>query len=337
MPELLFKPKKCIVLGSTSFAGAWFVAEALDRDLEVIGMSRSQEPNDIFLPYKTRKNYGSFKFEQLDINNDIEKILQRIAEEKPDVIVDFAAQSMVAPSWQYPEHWYQTNIVAKAKLHNALRAMPFVKRYIRISTPEVYGSTDGGLLEESIFFKPSTPYAVSQAATDMSLLAYYREYNLPMILTRFANFYGSCQQLYRIVPKAIYCALTGETLQLHGGGASTRAFIHAKDVADGVFRTMMYGQLGETYHFSTEEFVTIKELVEMIAEKAGVALDSFVKVAADRPGKDAFYLLGSKKAMRELEWKPQIDLAAGIDDTYRWVRDNLETIKSLPKDYIHKP
>lgn len=336
MPELLFEPKKCIVLGSTSFAGAWFVEDALERGMEVIGMSRSAEPNDIFLPYKKSKNYAAFKYEQLDINNDTNKIIERIGDEKPDFIVDFAAQSMVAPSWQWPEHWYQTNIVAKAKIHNALRQMPFVKRYLRVSTPEVYGSTNG-LIAETPVFNPSTPYAVSQAATDMSLMAYYREYNLPVIITRFANFYGSSQQLYRIVPKAIYSAMTGETMQLHGGGTSTRAFIHAKDVADGIFKSLMYGKLGETYHFSTNEFVTIKKLVEIIAEKVGVSLESFVKVSEDRPGKDAAYLLNSEKALKELDWTPKINLANGIQDTYEWIRDNLDLIKKLPKDYIHKP
>ncbi len=327
--------KKCVVLGSTSFAGAWFVKDALDRGVEVIGLSRSSEPSDIFLPYKKSKNLSSFRFEKMDVNQDNDSIIALIGDEKPDFIVDFAGQGMVAPSWEWPEQWYQTNIVAKSKIHNALRKMPFVKRYVRISTPEVYGSTEG-LIAESTNYKPSTPYAVSHAAIDMSLQAYHQQFGLPVIFTRFANFYGSAQQLYRITPRAIFCALTGETLPLHGGGTSIRAFIHALDVSDGIFRALEHGKTGEIYHFSTDEFITIKDFVAKIAAKAGVEMDSFVKVTEDRPAKDPAYFMSAEKAKRELGWKPKYDLDSGVQDTYEWVRDNLEEIKSLPKDYIHK-
>lgn len=327
--------KKCIVLGSTSFAGAWFVNEALERGFDVIGVSRSSEPHDIFLPYKKNKNLSSFSYRRLDLNDDMDEILALIMEEKPEVIVDFAAQSMVAPSWDWPEQWYETNIVAKVKIQNALKNQGWLKRYMRISTPEVYGNTEG-LISESRNYNPSTPYAVSQAANDLSLYAYFQQYDFPVIFTRFANFYGSSQQLYRIAPKAIYCALTGEPLSLHGGGLSTRAFIHAKDVATGIFDAMEKGKTGEIYHFSTDEFVTIREFVEKVAEKAGVSFDSFVKVTEDRPGKDAAYFMSAEHARTELGWEPQYDLDGGIQDTYEWIRDHLDVVRSLPGDYIHK-
>tara|TARA_R110002072_G_scaffold233065_2_gene390492 strand:- start:341 stop:1393 length:1053 start_codon:yes stop_codon:yes gene_type:complete len=326
---------KCIVLGSTSFAGAWFVNEALSRGLDVIGISRSPEPSDIFLPYKSHQNLEKFTYYQLDINDDNDKIIALIMDEKPDYIVDFAGQGMVAPSWEWPEQWYNTNVVSKVKIHNALKNVDFLKRYVRISTPEVYGSTDG-LISEHTNYKPSTPYAVSHAAIDMSLRAYYQQYNFPVIFTRFANFYGSHQQLYRITPRAIYCALTGETLPLHGGGKSIRAFIHGKDVSDGIFRAIENGQLGEIYHFSTDEFITIHDLVEKIAQYAHVSMDSFVKITEDRPAKDPAYFMSSERAKSELGWVVQYDLDLGLKDTYEWVSENLEEIKKLPKDYIHK-
>jgi len=330
------KYKKVVVLGSTSFAGAWFVDGALERGLEVIGVSRSCEPSDIFLPYKKNANLSAFKFEQLDVNKDNDKIITLIADEKPDFIVDFAGQGMVAPSWQHPEQWYTTNIVSKAKIHNALRNMPFVKRYVRISTPEVYGSTDG-LIAESTHYNPSTPYAVSHAAIDMSLMAYFRQFGLPVIFTRFANFYGSGQQLYRIAPRAMYCALTGEKLPLQGGGVSVRAFIHAKDVSDGIFCALEKGNVGEIYHFSTHQHVTIRELVEKIGKMAGVPFESFVTIAEDRPAKDQAYFMNAEKAKVSLGWTPKYSLDSGLQDVYEWVQANLEEIKSLPKEYIHKP
>ena len=333
--EDLKNSKKCLVLGSTSFAGAWFVHEALERGLEVTGISRSAEPGDIFLPYKQSKNIASFSYHRMDLNDDNDDIISLILSEKPDIIIDFAGQGMVAPSWDWPEQWYQTNIVSKVKIHNALKNRDWLKFYVRISTPEVYGSTQG-LISESTNYNPSTPYAVSHAAIDMSLLAYYKQYGFPVIFTRFANFYGSGQQLYRIVPRAFYCAMTGETLPLHGGGTSIRAFIHAKDVSSGIFKSMEKGGTGEIYHFSTDEFVTIRDLVEKIADKCGVTMDSFVKVTEDRPAKDQAYFMSCQRAKTELGWLAQYDLDAGLEDTYEWVRANLDIIKELPKDYIHK-
>lgn len=328
--------KKGVVLGSTSFAGAWFVHEALSRGDKITGMSRSEEPSDIFLPYKKNKNLKNFTFHAWDVNKHNQEIIEFLAEEKPDYIADFAGQGMVAPSWEWPEQWYNTNITSKVKIHNALRKMDFKGRYVRISTPEVYGSTEG-LIKESTHYNPSTPYAVSHAAIDMSLMAYYKQFNFPVIFTRFANFYGSHQQLYRITPRAIFCALTGETLPLHGGGTSVRAFIHAADVADGIFRAAEKGNIGEIYHFSTDKFVTIRELVEKIADKAGVKLESFAKVTEDRPAKDPAYFMDASKARETLGWAPKYDLDSGLTDTYEWVKENLKEIQKLPKDYIHKP
>ncbi len=329
------KSYKYLVLGSTSFAGAWFVDDALNRGMGVIGISRSPEPSDIFLPYKNNVNIENFTYHQLDLNNDNDKIIALIMDDKPHYIVDFAGQGMVAPSWDWPEQWYQTNIVSKVKIHNALKNSDFLKCYVRVSTPEVYGSTDG-LISEHMHYNPSTPYAVSHAAIDMSLRAYFQQYNFPVVFTRFANFYGSHQQLYRITPRAIYCALTGETLPLHGGGKSIRAFIHGKDVSDGIFRAIENGTLGEIYHFSTDEFVTIRELVEKIAEYANVPIDEFVEITDDRPAKDPAYFMSSDRAKSELGWDVKYNLSLGLKDTYEWVSKNLEEIKKLPKDYIHK-
>lgn len=327
---------KILVLGSNSFGGSWFVDRALREGADVVGASRSPEPLDLFLPYRDNPAAGRFVFHRLDINHDIERLIELVDGMRPDYVVDFAAQSMVAQSWRWPEHWYQTNVVAKVRLHNALKDRPFVKRYVRVSTPEVYGDC-ANLIDESAPFNPTTPYAVSQAATDMSLSAFHRQYGFPVVVTRFANFYGPCQQLYRIVPKTILCALTGSTLPLHGGGHSVRAFIHGADVADGLYRAMMDGRDGETYHFSPSDFIEIRGLVAMIADRLGVPMERFVQVADDRPGKDQAYLMDSGKARRELGWEPRHSLEDGVAATAAWVRANLDVMATLPQDYIHKP
>ena len=327
--------ERILVLGSTSFGGAWFISEALDAGINVFGVSRSVEPDTIFCPYKTSSNIDNFKFSQIDINSDFEKLAKIIEDYQPHYVVDFAGQGMVAPSWNWPEQWYQTNVVAKARIHTKLRDLKSLKRYVRISTPEVYGSSDEKISEDAAF-NPSTPYAVSHAATDMSLLCLFRQFGFPVIFTRFANFYGEGQQLYRIAPRAAICAYSKQTLPLHGGGTSVRAFIHGQDVARGILKAISIGNIGESYNFSTDEFVTIRALVEKIAVITGTDFDEFVEVAEDRPGKDQAYLMDASKARNELGWEPSVDLQAGLERTADWIKTNLDHVMKMPHDYIHK-
>ena len=326
---------KITVLGSNSFSGSHFVDFALEQGSEVIGMSRSPEPHPVFLPYKKKGN-ALFRFYQLDLNRDLAAIMQIVEEFRPDYIVNFAAQSMVAESWQNPEHWFQTNVVATIKFHDRLRNCDFLKKYVHISTPEVYGPLEGSV-RENTNYNPSTPYAVSRAAADMSLMTFYKAYNFPVVFTRAANVYGPGQQLYRIIPRTILFFLVGRKLQLHGGGHSVRSFIHIRDVADGTLRVARESLLGDIYHFSTPRNVSIRSLVEMIAKQLNVSFEEHVEVVEERLGKDAAYFLDSTKAREKLGWKDQISLEQGIEETIGWVRDNLDEIRKQPLDYIHKP
>jgi dTDP-glucose 4,6-dehydratase len=328
--------RRYAVLGSNSFAGAAFVAHALAQGGEVLGFNRSPEGSAIFLPYRSLANSGGYRFVQSDVNRDLEFILSEIENFRPQFVVDFAGQGMVAESWQDPVQWYRTNILAKAALHDRLRRFDWLERYLRVSTPEVYGS-QSELIRESAFYRPSTPYAVSHAATDMSLRAFHDHYGFPAITARFANFFGPGQQLYRIVPRTIIYALTARRLQLHGGGSAVRAFIHARDVAVAILLCLEKGVPGEIYHFSPQRFVTIRQLVEHICARMGVAFADLVEEAPDRPAKDHAYLMDADRARRELGWTESLSLEQGIEETIDWVRSNLDEIRSLPLDYIHKP
>lgn len=327
--------EKIVVIGSNSFSGAHFVDYALDKGAETIGISRSPELNSVFLPYK-RKPASSFRFYPLDLNHDLDEIMKIIQDFQSDYVVNFAAQSMVGESWQHPEHWFQTNTVATVKLHDQLRRCEFLKKYVHISTPEVYGSCEG-LVRENANYNPSTPYAVSRAAADMSLKTFFDAYNFPVVFTRAANVYGPGQQLYRIIPRAILYFMLGKKLQLHGGGYSVRSFIHIRDVADGTLRVAQIGKPGEIYHLSTTRSISIRSLVQMIAEQMELSFEDNIEDVGERLGKDAAYLLDSTKARETLGWKDQVSLEQGIEETIAWVKDNLEELKKQPFDYIHKP
>lgn len=327
---------KFLIIGSNSFSGAQFINYLLDNEQEVLGISRSAELNSVFLPYANSTNLSKYQFRQIDINSDLDKLLGLLKQFKPEYIVNFAAQGMVAQSWQTPEHWYQTNVVGQVKLHDALRKLDFIKKYVHVTTPEVYGSTDGWL-SENFSFNPSTPYAVSRAACDLHLMSFYRAYQFPVVFTRAANVYGPGQQLYRIIPRAMLYARSGKKMQLDGGGKSIRSFIHMRDVSDATFKIALAGREGEAYHISTRDYLSIRDLVEKIASLTNVQFSDLAEVTGDRLGKDQAYLLESKKLRDELGWADTISLDAGLQDTLSWVDKNLDILKTQNADYVHKP
>jgi len=147
--------KRIVVLGANSFSGQDFVDLLLDNpDYDVIGVSRRPERGPLFLKYRLRSNLDRYRYFALDMNRDMPAILEMLDREKPNYIVNFAAQSEVAPSWEHPEHWFQTNTVALAELVNHLRRQSYLDKYVHISSPEVYGTCEGNVTEESFAGEP---------------------------------------------------------------------------------------------------------------------------------------------------------------------------------------
>ena len=325
---------KIIVIGSNSFSGAHFVNHLLKKKNNVLGVSRSKVEK-IFLPYKHNKNIKNFKFKKLDLNKNLNKLKKVILEFRPNYIVNFASQGMVAESWNSPEDWFNTNTTNTIDLLNFLKDQKYLKKYIHVSTPEVYGSTTKNIRENYIF-RPTTPYAISRAATDMTLKAFYDAYKFPYIITRAANVYGPCQQLYRIIPITILNILSKKKIFLHGGGKSKRSFIHINDVVKATYLLMKNSKVGQTYHISTKNLISINSLVKKICLKLNVRFSDVVINTKDRLGKDNVYDLSSNKIKRTYKWKPQIKLDEGIDEMIEWVNKNFKKLKKYPWHYIHK-
>jgi dTDP-glucose 4,6-dehydratase len=328
--------KKFLVLGSNSFSGATFVDHLAAQGHEVLATSRSAEPDAALLPYRWQSRAGQIRFERVDLNHDLDRLDALLRRERPTHVVNFAAQSMVGESWGNPDHWMMTNVVATVRLHERLRRCDFLERYVHVTTPEVYGPTEGWVREDHAF-NPSTPYAVSRAAADMSLQAYFQTYDFPVVFTRAANVYGPGQQLYRIVPRTILAAIGGQRLRLDGGGRSVRVFIHMRDVADATLRVATLGRLGSCYHISGYELVSIRELVELILARLGRRFEDCVEIGPERPGKDSAYTLDSFKIRSELGWRDRISLAEGVDDVIAWTERFKSALPSLPTHYEHKP
>lgn len=326
---------KVLVIGSNSFSGASFCGWLMDQGVDVFGVSRSVQPADVMLPYRWGPKSGRFDFQIIDINHDLDALDALVRKQRFPIIFNFAAQSMVGESWDKPDDWMRTNVVSAARLAERLRHIDFLDRYVHITTPEVYGSTDGWISEDTPV-NPSTPYAVSRAAGDMLFKIYRETFGLPVVATRAANVYGPGQQLFRIIPRTIYFLMTGKPLQLHGGGVSTRSFIHMDDVSAATWSIAQHAPIGETYHISTDRIVSIRELVKIICARLGKSFHHCVEVVGERLGKDSAYWLNSRKIRENLGWQDQISLEVGIDQTISWVQSNLSALQQQPANYIHK-
>jgi dTDP-glucose 4,6-dehydratase len=328
--------QRYLILGSNSFSGATFCDFLAEKGHDVLATSRSPEPHDALLPYKWAKRNGKVRFSRIDLNSDLDALGALLKKERPTHVVNFAAQSMVGESWLNPDHWMQTNVVATVRLHELLRRYDGLERYVHVTTPEVYGSTDGWVRED-IPLNPTTPYAVSRAASDMSLKAYFANYKFPVVSTRAANVYGPGQQLYRIVPRTILAAIGGKRLTLDGGGKSVRVFIHMRDVSAATLKIAEHGELGECYHISGYELISIRKLVEIILARLGKKFEDCVELGPERPGKDGAYMLDSFKLRSDLGWRDTISLEQGIDDVVAWAERFRDDMKTLPERYEHKP
>lgn len=327
--------KKTLVIGSNSFSGSDFIDLLLEQGgYEVVGISRSPEKENLFLPYKKR-NDSSYRFEQIDLNHDLDKLEKLLELFQPEYIVNFAAQSEVAPSWKNPDHWFQTNVVALTKLANLLKDKAYLKKYVHISSPEVYGACDGFITEQTPV-NPTTPYAASKAAGDLSLFTFAKNFDFPLVMVRATNVYGAHQQLFKIIPRTIIYLKNGKKIPLHGGGVAVKSYIHIRDVSRGELLAMEKGRVGEIYHLSAKEGVEVKKVVQILAEKMGKTFEEAVDVVEERLGQDKAYTIDSSKAQRELGWEPTISLSEGLAATINWIEDSFQEIQREPLQYIHK-
>lgn len=326
--------RKVAVIGSNSFSGGDFIDLLLeDPNAHVIGISRSPEKSRLFLPYR-RWGTDRFTFHQLDLNRHSDEILAVLDRFQPQAVVNFAAQSEVAPSWQHPEHWFQTNVVALARLLNPLKDRAYLKKYVHISSPEVYGTCVGRVTEDTPV-NPSTPYAASKAAADMFLATLVKNFDFPLITIRATNVYGAHQQLWKIIPRSAIYLLNQQPISLHGGGMAVKSYIHIRDVSRGELLAMEHGRPGRMYHLSPDQGYAVRDVVERICKLLDRDFAASTVSVGERLGQDAAYVIDSSRARQELGWRPTIDLDHGLEEVVNWVQSNRQAIGAQPLEYRH--
>lgn len=328
---------KHIVIGSNSFSGQDFIDLLLDDPSnEVIGISRSSEYPDYFLRYKQRENLTNYSFQKFDLNLEMPQFLEFLDTTEPQTITNFAAQSEVAPSWENPDQWFQTNCVSLARLVKHLSERDYLDRYLHISSPEVYGSCES-LVTETSPVNPSTPYAASKAAADMLLKSFAEYKGFPLVTVRATNVYGARQQLFKIMMRTSIFIRLNRRIPLHGGGQAVKSYIHIRDVSKGEKVVLERGRLGEIYHLSPEKGIRVRDVVAALANAMGKRLEDVAEDVEERLGQDAVYEIDSTKVRDEFGWRPLISFEDGVQEIVAWIDKYWSQIQDAPHDYIHRP
>jgi dTDP-glucose 4,6-dehydratase len=266
-------------------------------------------------------DYRYYKAHLLD---DFRSVFDVLDWERPDTIINYAAQGEGAASFVDPIYFYATNTLGLVRFAEELRKRDYVKRFIQISTSELYGSTEHPA-KESDPLRSTSPYAVSKAAFDQHLEIMHRVYGFPVNIVRPSNAYCPGQQLHRIIPRAIVCALSGQKLPLQGGGKAVKSYIHATDLSRGIMAILDKGKLGEIYNCGPDKPISIRDLVKWCAFACKVSFDDLVEIAPDRISQDQKYYFDSSK-IRSLGWSPKINLADGVDEMVEWVKNYPELL-----------
>jgi dTDP-glucose 4,6-dehydratase len=237
-----------------------------------------------------------------------------------DGLVHFAAETHVDRSIHDSSPFLTTNVLGTQVLLEAARKHK-LKRFLHVSTDEVYGPLINGSASESSSLNPSSPYAASKAAADFLVLSYHHTYGLPVLLARCSNNYGRYQFPEKLIPVILTHALNNQPIPIYGDGTNVRDWLHVEDNSAALYCLLTSGKVGEIYNVGGNCTKTNLEVVELILQKTGRPR-SLIKFVPDRPGHDYRYALNCEKIERELGWQPQIDFEKGVEATIAWYGEN---------------
>lgn len=267
----------------------------------------------------------NFRFCHLDIcdQDGIERLFE---DERPDIVVNFAAESHVDRSIESPEIFLTTNIVGTSVLMDACRRYG-IRRFHQISTDEVYGDLPLDrpelLFTEETPLKTSSPYSSSKAAADLLVMAYHRTYGLPVTISRCSNNYGPYQHQEKLIPRMIFKALTDEPLPVFGQGLNVRDWLYVDDHCRAIDLILHKGCVGEIYNIGGHNEMRNIDIVRLICHELGKQ-ESLITFVEDRKGHDLRYAIDPSKIHRELGWLPETKFEDGLKRTIQWYLDNRE-------------
>lgn len=320
--------KKIFIIGISSFSGASIASYLFKKNYKIYGSYSVDRYINKFIYDK--KKIKTFK---IDLIKDTRKLINLLKKIKPSIILDHASICMVQESWQFPKRYYDINVKSRFDIIAELSNKKFLKKYIYISTPEIFGSSKDKIKEKFSRFNPSTPYAASKLSAEINFKHAFFSKKFPLIISRFSNFYGPGQPTHRLIPKALISLKKKIFFPLHGNGNSKRNFIYTDDFCEGINRIIIKGKPGDVYHFSGDKYVSIKKIIKIICRLKNVKFNSFVKITQDRTGKDNIYKLSSSFTKKKLDWKCKTGIEKGIKNTLEFYDKNYKNLSSQPLNY----
>ena len=313
---------KLLVTGGAGFIGSNFVRMALTdkfpdfnvEQLTVLDLLTYAGDEENLKPAASDKRY---KFVKGDIRDlELAKKLMQDA----DQVVHFAAESHVDRSIEGGSEFVSTNVMGTQVLLDAAKSSN-VKRFVHVSTDEVYGSISEGSWPEDHPLLPNSPYSASKAGSDLLVRAYNRTHKLDTVITRCSNNYGQYQFPEKVMPLFITNIIEGKKVPLYGNGLNVRDWLHVDDHCRGIALALTRGRAGEVYNIGGGTELTNLELTHKILKAMGVG-EEFIQPVEDRKGHDLRYSVDISKINKELGYSPQVNFEEGLEQTINWYKNN---------------
>lgn len=327
--------KTYLVTGGAGFIGSNFIEYMLKKysDIRIINIDKLTYAGNLE-NLKTVENNKNYSFYEIDIC-DKESIEKIFAENNIDYVVNFAAESHVDRSIKEPEIFVRTNVLGTVNILNSAKkawetpvGFEEGKKFIQISTDEVYGSLeDTGYFTETTPLDPHSPYSSSKASADLMVKAYYDTYNMPINITRCSNNYGPYQFPEKLIPLIINNCINRKMLPIYGDGLNIRDWLYVEDHCKAIEKVIKEGVIGQVYNIGGNNEKTNIYIVKTIIQYINENMDSkvtekLIKYVEDRKGHDKRYAINAQKIKEELGWVPETTFELGIKKTIQWYIDN---------------
>ncbi len=306
-----------LITGGAGFIGSEFVRHALNSQRYQVYVVDSLNYAGRLSNLKSVEN--SIEFRQADIcdRSALRELFQKCS---VDYLINFAAESHVDRSISNPDIFLSTNVLGTLNLLEMCKEFN-VKRFLQISTDEVYGSLREGYAKEDSAFNPSSPYSASKASAEHFVNAYSTTFGLNIGIVRCSNNYGPRQFPEKLIPVAIKALKEGKKVPIYGAGSNVREWIHVEDCARGILEVMERGKPGSVYNISSGDFSDNLSLVRKLLPLLGRD-ESAISFVEDLKGHDFRYAIDSTRIERELGWKSLIPLESGLKSTVDWYLSN---------------
>lgn len=314
---------RLLVTGGAGFIGSNFIRYMLrnDPDLFILNLDKLTYAGNLE-NLREVESHPHYRFVKGDIGNR-ELVDYLLREYDIDTVVNFAAESHVDRSIMEPDLFLRTNVLGTQALLDAAKETG-VKKYLQISTDEVYGSLgEKGYFTEETPLAPNSPYSASKASADLIVRAYHETYGMNVNITRCSNNYGPYHFPEKLIPLMITNALENKPLPVYGDGGNIRDWLHVEDHARAIDLVLRRGKPGEVYNIGGHNEWRNIDIVKLILKELGKS-EELIRFVPDRPGHDRRYAIDPTKIRRELGWEPQYTFEKGIRETIRWYLDNRE-------------